>query len=88
MSVKGEHIMAVYGDGDCLDGPEGCGGEAFPRLALSGSGDAYSRCDAHYEAYAARLQPVMDDISRRYPAMAPSDFDPSYAGESWDEDAW
>jgi hypothetical protein len=80
--------MAVYGDGDCLDGPEGCGGETFPRLALSGSGDAYSRCDAHYEAYAARLQPVMTGISRRYPAMAPADFDPSYAGESWDEDAW
>ncbi|WP_241474158.1 hypothetical protein [Mycolicibacterium neoaurum] len=36
--------------------------------------------------YAVRLQPVMDDISRRYPAMAPSDFDPSYTGESWDED--
>lgn len=56
VSVKGEHIMAVCGDGDCLDGPEGCGGETFPRVALSGSGDAYSRCDAHHEAYAARLQ--------------------------------
>ena len=44
---EGEHIMARYGGGDCLDGPEGCRGETFPRLALSGSGDAYSRCDAH-----------------------------------------
>jgi hypothetical protein len=29
----------------------------------------------------------MDDISRRYPAMAPPDFDPLFAA-SWDEDAW
>ncbi|OBJ91635.1 hypothetical protein [Mycobacterium sp. 1245852.3] len=80
--------MAVYGDGECLDGPEGCAGEVFARSTLSGSGDAYYRCDHHYEAYAARLQPVMDDINRRYPAMAPADWDPYYAGETWDEEGW
>lgn len=80
--------MAVYGDGECLDGPQGCKGEVFPRATLSGSGDAYYRCDNHYEAYADRLQPVIDDINRRYPAMAPADFDPYYAGESWDDDGW
>jgi hypothetical protein len=75
--------MAVYGgDGDCLDGPEGCKGETFPRQTLSDSGDAYYRCDHHYAAYKDRLRPVMDDISRRYPAIAPADFDPSYAGTS------
>jgi hypothetical protein len=51
------NIMAVYGDGDCLDGPEGCKGETFPRLALSGSGDSYSRCDQHYDLYVERVQP-------------------------------
>ena len=80
--------MTVYGDGECLDGPQGCAGEVFPRATLSGSGDAYERCDAHYEAYAARLQPVMDDIARRYPPHPPADWDPAYAGESWYEDAW
>jgi hypothetical protein len=71
--------MAVF-DGECLDGPEDCEGETFPRLALSGSGDSYSRCDRHYELYVDRVQPVMDDINRRYPAMAPADFDPTYCG--------
>ncbi len=65
--------MAVYGDGDCLDGPEGCGGETFPRLALSGSGDAYSRCDAHYEVRGAaaagdgrHLSPLPRDGAERF----------------------
>jgi hypothetical protein len=80
--------MAIHGDGECLDGPAGCTGEVFARSTLSGSGDAYYRCDGHYEAYAARLQPVMNDISRRYPHRAPADFDPAYAGERWDEDDW
>ncbi len=38
--------------------------------------------------YVERLQPIMDDIARRYPATAPADFDPYYAGETRDEDAW
>ena len=53
---------------------------------MSGSGMTFPRCDKHYQAYADRLRPVMDDIRRRYPKQAPSDFDPTYAGESWDED--
>jgi hypothetical protein len=81
------NVMTVY-DGDCLDGPEGCEGETFPRLALSGSGDSYSRCDRHDALYVERVQPKMDEINRRYPAMAPADFDPYFAGESWDEDGW
>jgi hypothetical protein len=26
------------------------------------------------------------ETRRRYPSSAPADFDPSYAGERWDED--
>ncbi len=81
-------MMATYGDGECLDGPGGCQGEVWPRATLSGSGDSYYRCDRHYELYAERLQPIMDDISRRYPVMAPPDFDPLACGESWDDDGW
>ncbi|MBU8820957.1 hypothetical protein KL864_34420 [Mycolicibacterium goodii] len=73
---------------ECLDGPVGCRGEVSEYLALSGSGERYPRCEGHYAAYVERLQPQIDAINRRYPVMAPADFDPYYAGESWDEDGW
>lgn len=80
--------MAVWGDETCVDGPEGCAGEVFPRLALSGSGDSYYRCDHHWDLNVQRLQPIMDGIRRRYPVMAPRDFDPAAAGEAWSDDDW
>jgi hypothetical protein len=45
--------------------------ETFPRQTLAGSGDSYSRCDRHYSAFVERVQPKMEEINRRYPAMAP-----------------
>ena len=71
---------------ECVDGPAGCAGEVVEYLALSGSGERYPRCERHYQGYVERVQPKIDDINRRYPAMAPADFDPTYAGERWDED--
>ena len=79
-------MMAIHGDGVCLDGPEGCVGETFPRESLSGSGDSYYRCGGHYDAYFDRVAPRMEAIRRRYPDRAPADFDPMYFGERWDED--
>lgn len=70
----------------CIDGPHDCTGEVFARNSLSGSGMSFYRCDGHYSSYVARTQPKIDDINRRYPAQAPADFDPTYAGERWDED--
>ena len=67
---------------ECLDGPEGCEGAVEYRMALSGTGVSYPRCDKHWSD---RLD-VQEGINRRYPTHAPSDFDPSYAGESWDDD--
>jgi len=57
-------------------------------FALSGSGERYPRCEKHYEAYVERVQPRIDEVRERYPdsSFAPSWFDPSYAGESWDDD--
>lgn len=78
--------MAHHEDHECLDGPHGCGGDTFPRAALSGSGEYYPRCDVHWEAYADRLAPKMAEIRSRYPEMAPADFDPLAAGERWTED--
>lgn len=71
---------------ECLDGPDGCQGEVNAYLALSGSGMRWPRCEHHYALYVERLQPVIDDIERRYPRQAPDDFDPYYAGESWDDE--
>ncbi|BBN50779.1 hypothetical protein [Mycobacterium avium] len=77
------------GSDDCLDGPHSCTGEVFPRPALSGSGEHYTRCDGHWEAYYERTAPRMAEIRSRYPNTAPDDFDPMTAGERWsDQDPW
>jgi hypothetical protein len=68
---------------ECLDSYAGdCAGPIEFRYALSGTGISYPRCDKHWEE---RLK-VQDGINRRYPSMQPSDFDPTYAGETWNED--
>ena len=67
---------------DCLDGPVQCAGPVEYRFALSATGRSFPRCDKHW---GDRLD-VQEGIDRRYPTHAPIDFDPSYAGESWDED--
>lgn len=67
----------------CLDAPEGgCKGVIEYRYPLSATGRSFPRCDSHWEK---RLE-VQRGIERRYPQHAPADFDPAYAGESWDED--
>lgn len=66
----------------CLDANNDCSGAIEYRMAISGTGRSFARCDHHWDkAYDRYL-----DIQRRYPVHAPADFDPSYAGESWDED--
>lgn len=69
--------------GECLDGPQGCEGATDERVSLSGSGMAFPRCEFHFQKYAERLQPRLDEIRKRYPDQAPDDFDESYAGETW-----
>lgn len=68
---------------ECLDRGDDCRGEVEYRMPLSGTGRAFPRCDAHWEK---RLE-VQDGINRRYGGVCPpSDFDPLYAGERWDEE--
>jgi hypothetical protein len=68
---------------ECLDDYKGnCAGKVEFRFALSGTGRSFARCDYHW----ARRLDVQDAINRRYPHNQPSDFDPSYAGERWDDD--
>jgi len=82
MSGRGLHesVLALEGSG-CLDWYKGgCGGPTEPRESLSGTGTLIPRCDSHWDAALDR-----DEALRfRYPHNAPADFDPSYAGESWD----
>lgn len=66
---------------DCIDGPHGCEGSADLRPSLSGTGTPIARCDGHW----AERRGLQDELAARYPRTAPSDFDPAYAGESWDE---
>lgn len=68
----------------CLEaGPE-CRGPVEYRMPLSGTGRAFPRCDHHWDK---RLD-EQERINRSYPdsPLAPSWFDPTYAGERWDED--
>lgn len=72
----------------CLEESDECAGEIISRFALSGSGIAYPRCDFHYDEYVERVQPAIDAVNERYPdsSQPPAWFDPTYAGECWDDD--
>jgi hypothetical protein len=69
---------------ECLDGPDGCEGEVAYRMALSGTGESFPRCDRHWDERLDR----QEEINERYPdsPLAPAWFDPLDAGDSWDED--
>lgn len=69
---------------DCIEAGAACRGAVEYRMPLSGTGKSFPRCDKHWSD---RLD-VQESINRRYPdsPFAPSDFDPTYAGERWDDD--
>ena len=62
--------------------PDECRGGVEYRMALSGTGRSFPRCDKHWQQRLAE----QDRINERYPDSPnpPADFDPAYAGESWD----
>lgn len=72
---------------ECLEfdrnAPE-CAGAVELRDALSASGIPYKRCDKHWEARIRKQH----ELELAYPdsPMAPEWFDPTYAGERWDDD--
>lgn len=77
--------MTNESDPTCLDDYlDECEGAVEYRFSLSPTGISYPRCDKHW---AERLD-IQEDISQRYPdsSFAPFDFDPTYAGECWDDD--
>ena len=66
---------------ECLSGPLGCEGEVSFHLTASGT-RSFPRCEKHFAEYLEECQ----SIALRYPHNAPTDFDPAYAGERWDDD--
>lgn len=70
---------------DCLEYGNGpCEGAVEYRTSLTGTGMAIERCDRHWELRLAREE----ELRRDYPdsPFAPDWFDPSYAGERWDDE--
>ena len=70
---------------ECLDENPllgACKGPIEYRESLSGTGISYPRCDFHWDMRLDR----QDQINGRYPYHQPADFDPTYAGERWDDD--
>lgn len=69
---------------DCMSGPEECRGRVEYRMSLSGTGQAYPRCDHHWSQ---RLD-TEERLRRDYPDSdtPPAWFDPANAGEHWNDD--
>jgi hypothetical protein len=67
----------------CLQHNQDCRGQVECREPLSGTGKSFPRCDHHWDK---RLD-EQERINRTYPVNAPRDFDPTYAGENWDDAA-
>ncbi len=76
-------VLAVTDVLRCVD--EGradvCAGVVELRESLSPTGVRIARCELHWSLRLTK----QDEINRRYPNRQPDDFDPLYAGESWDE---
>lgn len=69
---------------ECIDNPAECRGVVEMRPSLTGTGTAIPRCDGHWEQRLEREEELRND----YPdsPIAPSWFDPTVAGERWDDD--
>ncbi|OEV28681.1 hypothetical protein AN220_00695 [Streptomyces nanshensis] len=66
----------------CVESSPECRGEVYSRPAPSGSGFFYTRCDHHQD----KTQKIVDEIEERYPITSPGWFDPTAAGERWDDE--
>jgi hypothetical protein len=68
---------------ECLEDHTGdCAGPVEYRMALSGTGTPFPRCEHHWSK---RLD-LEDELNERYPVHPPSDWSPLDAGEAWDEE--
>lgn len=77
-------MEAIVGDTlECLDGPEHCAGAVELRSTPDRPDfKVFARCEHHFDLRLASASRNLELLSPCPPAW----FDPSYAGESWDED--
>lgn len=68
----------------CIEAGASCSGPVEYRMPLSATGKPFPRCEHHWQQ---RLD-TEEQLRQRYPdtPTPPADFDPTYAGEAWDED--
>lgn len=81
MAYQDERLAAS----ECVsfgDVGEYCSGAVEYRMALSGTGISYPRCEAHWDQRVSREE----QLRERYPQQPPPDWSPDLIGESWDEE--
>lgn len=69
---------------ECINFGVECSGDVEYRMPLSGSGKSFPRCEGHWSERLDTEERLRSD----YPdsSTPPSWFDPTYAGERWDDD--
>ena len=69
---------------ECIENPDECRGEVEMRPSLTGTGTTIPRCDHHWDLRLERDE----QLRRDYPdsPIPPAWFDPTFAGERWDDD--
>jgi hypothetical protein len=78
-------ILDEYGDPiECIDDPDFCSGAVEYRAVPGGT--AVPRCVAHFDARLARYEDPNSLERYADSDVAPAWFDPSIAGERWDDD--
>lgn len=83
----GAETVTCHGFAECLDHHEGdCKGPVEYRMPLSGTGRSFPRCEGHWDARLDREEQIRERYGHPDSSMPPSDFDPTYAGERWDDD--
>jgi hypothetical protein len=69
---------------ECMNGPEGCRGPVEWHSIDPGRQKAFPRCEAHWDRRLRSRENSMELYADS--DVAPSWFDPSIAGERWDDD--
>lgn len=82
MIPGGREIDEVEEKPKCLEEGPDCQGAVQYRMSLSPTGLSVPRCDKHWSD---RLD-LDEGLRQRYPEQTPANFDPLYAGETWDDD--
>lgn len=73
---------------ECIESRKGdCEGEVLRELSTTGATSS-DRCRKHRADYLTKMEKVTREVRSRYPDTdtPPAWFDPTYAGERWNEE--